>query len=465
MSPNARPGFRFSLRTFLLILTAAGAAAGVLGRLFFRDPELFLVVLMVLSTIVPYLAAIGTILWIGFRSRRKSLMVWAALLLATPFLGIASQMALRHYAGPSPGGLGFLSTRQVIHERLPQQIDEPWVWRELERRLQAGSLSQTDADAAVSKLIAHLTARRLKSGDEPLHWQQGFLQSAIRAGKISESVQFDLCDAFFGPHPAIQPLPRLREDAPALEIEIVYGSNWSGQSGLGVELAWEVERVLLDGKPLAVKQSHRHGSHWSGRHEGNLNAGDHELAVEVECAYIDQGKLLGRSAPDMPKRLWPPARKRWHQSLSVPLKVYARAAPLVSLVKDPQRQPRSNGGISVERLIVQAGPNDSKTIALKLGQPSDVAIPLSYDVAVTFDNRSVPLGCVWLSRDEKGQISSGSSGLEGKVDGIDPALRQAELVLTPNPQHIEHRPEATEIWGEKIVLPGIPLERWDLDNE
>ncbi len=41
-----------------------------------------------------------------------------------------------------PSGLRYLSTQQILEQRLPKQIEEPWVWSELESRLKAGSLSQ-----------------------------------------------------------------------------------------------------------------------------------------------------------------------------------------------------------------------------------------------------------------------------------------------------------------------------------
>jgi hypothetical protein len=62
--------------------------------------------------------------------------------------------------------------------------------------------------------------------DRPLSRQDDFLKSSLQAGLISDSVFIDLCDAFYGPKPIIQPLPRIRENGQSLEIRIEYGNTW-----------------------------------------------------------------------------------------------------------------------------------------------------------------------------------------------------------------------------------------------
>lgn len=64
-----RPRIQFSLRTFLLVSCALGVGLGVLGQLFLRYPEVFLMVVALLSFAVPFLLAICTIFWIGLGTR------------------------------------------------------------------------------------------------------------------------------------------------------------------------------------------------------------------------------------------------------------------------------------------------------------------------------------------------------------------------------------------------------------
>jgi len=503
-------GIKFSLKTFLIVLIAVGVGAGVMGRLFLRHPEIFLGVLSLLSTAVPFLLAIVTILWIGFRhkpawstpicgeckdelretkpdrltncpecgadlanpkavlyvrvqGRRWGLVVWGGLLLVMPVLGIGAMFVTQHFIGASPSNLGGVSTKELIQQRLPKRIDEPWVWRELENRLTAGKLSQKEVDEAVQQLIAHMKTTRPQGWDRPLNWQDEFLKSANQAGKISDPVLFALCDAFYGPKPVVEPLPRIREgQQQGFGIEVKYGSTWSSHSGLGVELLWEVTQVLLDGKPLNVRQNHKHGEDWSGYYDGSLGAGDYEVTVEVQCAYVDPNKLLGQNKHDLPAKLWPKARKQWKLSASAPLKVYTKDVPIVPLTTDPGRDPTRAGGIQVGRLVVQADRNDGKKLILKTEVSEGLPIPLSCDVAAAFHDQTVELGSLWVVRTENRSASSGTQ-LQKRIDTLAPSVKYADIILTPNPSHIEHRPEVSEIWGEKIILRAIPVERLDLE--
>ena len=402
------------------------------------------------------------LLFAGRQGRRWGLVVWAGVLMAMPFLGVGAVFVAYYFVGPSPGGLGFLSTQQLIQERLPNQIDEPRVWRELEARLKAGSLSQQDVDAAIKELTSHMTTTRPQGWDSPLSWQKDFIKSAGQAGLISEPVLLALCDAFYGPNPVIQPPPRLREEKSGFHIEIKYGNTWGSHSDLGLQLVWQVNRVLLDDKPLDVRVNHKGGGNWSGYHDGSLDAGDHQLTVEVECAYIDEGKLIGLNPDNLSKGLWPTARKRWTQTISAPLKVFSADQPLVSLATNPGKHPGGNGGIAIGRFAIQRNADGGKLIVLKTSFIEVLPTPLSYDVAVAFDEQTVELGHMWAVQNENHR-SSGGGQMQKRLDSLDSSIRRADIILTPNPRHIEHRSEVSEIWGQKIILPNVPLERLDLE--
>ena len=64
---------KFSLKTMLISICAVGAILGVMGRLLTENPEQFLRVMNVFSTIVPFVLAGGTIIWIGLRSKKFQL--------------------------------------------------------------------------------------------------------------------------------------------------------------------------------------------------------------------------------------------------------------------------------------------------------------------------------------------------------------------------------------------------------
>jgi len=113
---------------------------------------------------------------------------------------------------------------------------------------------------------------------------------------------------------------------------------------------------------------------------------------------------------------------------------------------------------------VQADRDGKRKIILKLTfTPDPPSLPLSYDVAAGIEGQSgrLGLGPLWIVRSGNGSTSSGGP-LEGSIDRLDPSIREADIILTPNPVHVEQFPEVSEIWGKTVILRRIPLERLDL---
>jgi hypothetical protein len=314
---------KFSLKTFLITLCVGGAAVGVMGKLLLESPEVFLRILTLAATVGPFLLAVGTIIWIGLRGKRQwKLVGWGTFLLLLPPTVFVGMQIL----WPSGNPLRVLSTRRLIERRLPNQLDEPWVWNELEYRLGKGSLSRDEVEDAFRALTAHLNQAR-PSGWSPqtLPWQHGFVAAAIQAKLVSVADVVDLCDAFFGPNPVVRAIPPVAAGQRGFNVNIDYGNPFSRISGLGVELLWDVKRVLLDGSPMKITQMNLFGEHGSTYCEGQLTPGDHEVQIEVECAYVDESKLTGLKAGQLPVSRWPRARKRWTTTVTVPVKVQPAA--------------------------------------------------------------------------------------------------------------------------------------------
>ena len=80
--------------------------------------------------------------------------------------------------------------------------------------------------------------------NQPLSWQDEFLSAAIQRKMISEGVFFDLCDAFYGPKPRIQPLPLVVEGDQGFQLDVEYVRNWSPWLDLYIVLR-TVRTVLL----------------------------------------------------------------------------------------------------------------------------------------------------------------------------------------------------------------------------
>jgi hypothetical protein len=511
MPTHDQPRFRFqfSLRTLIIVISVLGVGSGIMGRLFIDNPETFLTILRVFSYVGPFVLAIITIFWLGFRPkpawltplcgackhdlgsaklnrpancpqcgaslaepdavlfprwpvRRWGVIIWGILLVLMPFMCYAGLFVAQRFVGSSPSDLQYQSTQRLLQKHLPKQIDAPWVWQELERRVNSQSMSQQEADDAVKQLTAFVTSRP-GSPRQPLHYQSNFLKSAVQRGMVSDATLIALCDAFFGSKPSIQTLPRLREGRASLPISIEYGNPF-GQLGPGVVLLWQVKRLLIDGKTIKPQRNSRFSNHWNGFVDGiTLTAGDHELVAELECAYIDATKLAGPNTEELPVKSWPKARKQWQQSVSATLNVLPVGRPVVALVTDSSRDPGPSGGVQVIALFAQAEPNGRKKIVLKIAFSETLGVPLSYDVSAKLGGQTVKLGQTWIRRSANA-VASGGSELQALVDRLDDKVKSADIILTPNPAHVEERPEVNEIWGKPTTLHDVELDRLDLEE-
>jgi hypothetical protein len=342
-----------------------GAFVGIMTKLLIESPEVFLNVLAILSTIVPFLLAIGTIIWLGIRRRpyrsapicsqceydlrhvtpnrepscpecgadltqpravlfagergsQWGLVTWGGALLLMPIIFTLARVLIL----PTGNALRLLGNQRLVQNRLPNQVNTPSVWNELEHRLNTGALSQQEVDDAVKELIAYMKSTRPNGWDQPLPWQRKFVQAAVQRKMISDDVFADLCDAFFGPQPVINPLPRVSTGQNGFHIGIKYGNPFSDNSGgIGAELLWDVKRVLLDKAPIKIRPIQKHGEHWSGFYEGKMDAGDHLITVDLECAYVDPSNLTGLNRNKLSVDKWPQVRKRWTKTVTARLKV------------------------------------------------------------------------------------------------------------------------------------------------
>jgi hypothetical protein len=309
---------KFSLRTFLIVVCVVGATAGVMGNLLLNRPEDFINVVYLSATVLPFLLAVGTIIVLGWkRERRPRLVAWGALLLLWPF---AMQLVMAVLL-PNGDPLRLLSTGRIIAQRLPARVDEPWVWRELERRLNAGAMSAAEVDQAVGVLIDHMTTAQPGGWNQPTPWQDPFLKAAIAKKLVSDATLVKLSDAFYGVQPDVQPITPMPLGAGGFRMRLEYGNPWAADSGVGVALLWDVTQVSVDGVPVTLSQVQRNAHFWDAYCAANPAAGDHEVQIDVVCAYADYITIVGGDPAQVPVSRWPASRKKWTVRLMTPLKV------------------------------------------------------------------------------------------------------------------------------------------------
>jgi hypothetical protein len=225
---------------------------------------------------------------------------------------------------PSGNPIRLLSTQRLIVNRLPTQIDAPWVWNELADRVKAGKLTSEQVATAIDTLVTHMKTTGPGGYNRPLTWQRTFLLEAQQAKLMSDEEWIALCDAFYGTQPKVEPIPTQTAGQQGISLSVEYGNPWSDNSGLGAVLLWDVTQVSLDGVPVKVSSKNRFGQIWSAVYQSPLEAGEHEFEFDVDAAYVDPKTGLTTNGQPLPAAQWPKAKKRWTIKLTTPMTVKAR---------------------------------------------------------------------------------------------------------------------------------------------
>ena len=453
----------------LVCLTVGGAAVGLLGKLYFTNPDLGAFVVSFLTTIVPFVLATGTLIRIGWRSKQRLLSIWGTILLVTPLIGAVLMFAMQMYARPNSRGRGLMSNKALIQRELPKNITDYTLWEELKYRAENGKLSTQEVDQVVSGFVEYAKRKRPKGWDQPLHNQDDFFESVRASDLISKNSLIDMCDAYFGP-PRLKPY---KAGSGRQRIEIEYGTVWDNDShhGLGVAHLWAVKEVLLDGKSLELRHKSQNSNGWYGQPTEPIPADAKQLSVKLEVAYIDSSKMIGLDADRLPLDRWPKAIKRWTTTIKIPLDgtdPFKAPLPTINLTSDPKKKPAPP---KVERVVVQLDANDFRTIVVRFGNPVKPPVAISFDVFAQVDGDKLPVGNYYVIPSENGVSYTGTE-LVSHGHAIESDAESANLLFVPNVEamqkalmnsHDAEHESIKEIWGKPFTLRGIELERLDLE--
>lgn len=190
------------------------------------------------------------------------------------------------------------------------------------------------------------------------------------------------------------------------------------------------------------------------------------MRCEIESAFIAVPDMAGLAA-DATAGEWPPAKRRWTRACEAEFTVYARDVEPVSLTEDPAFDPAANGMLSVAKVIIR--PKDGHLVAVvPLNVHSKPGLPVSMDVTLRLAGQTFHCGNCWCDSTTT-QTFAGSTGvgpnasdLTAAVATLDPQIKEADVILTPDPKAVASRPDVDRIWGKEIVFRHIPLARQDL---
>lgn len=319
---------KFSLKFYLLLIGIVGALLGIAGRLLATNPEMLQDTLQVLGMPVAFVASLGLLLWTAVRkpspwsspvcagcganvarqsphecvscpncqadlneagaidfakpTRHNRFRLLAIAVVALPF--VCSGINLLLFSGAQP--ISYLSDRRLIDERLPGKLDEPWVWQELQRRLDAGTLEEDSAERATRSLIDQ---HAKKTGPpQPLHWGGNFLRNVLQREMLRPSTRNQLF-TLLGGTPKMN-LPRTAAERSTFNVWI-QAETWSAHNMqlVGRDLELQVADIRLNGEGL--DPSRVAGSlGWQRdsidfRLQGPWPKGEHQLEVDVRMRY------------------------------------------------------------------------------------------------------------------------------------------------------------------------------------
>ncbi|MCA9240778.1 MAG: hypothetical protein KDA37_11285 [Planctomycetales bacterium] len=467
-----------SLKWMLVLIVAAGAILGLMGKLLLYDVAVFCGVLAAVSVLGALLAAVTTLVVVGAGrlsadSRRWGLLAWGIFLLAIPFLGVGGAFLADHFADKLPTRLRVSSNDRLIHHELPKDFDyDEEIWNELERRARLKEMSQKEAEAALRLFIAHMKNKGPNGWDKDLSYQAPFLRAATNSGLLSNGILADLYHACCDGESTIEPLGRFREG----EVEIALQANMAGgdaadfEDYLPVYAQWEVVSVKIDGRGIDTTDEWSFGSSWAANCKVTLAPGEHEVLIEAIGAYVDNAGPIQKGSRGIPGAPRGRVRERRNVTLRESFQVYARDEEVVA--KDLKRENKPDLMPAFKKQGISAWPVEDgvKLIARCDYDEAGAEAPYAFDVAVLVGDKAIPMkGACWqepadpVAPDE--YYPCGDERFVCRIKQLDAKTTELSLLLTPNTEPVLSESTIKIIWGGPIRLDGIPVFRYDLPTD
>jgi len=350
----------------------------------------------------------------------------------------------------NPYELKLVPNDRVIEAALEKPLS-PWAWQELERR----SITAGDAETIMDGLTAWLRREHRGGMLDPLSWLAKFLRELDARGLVTEPQKISFLEAFHG-ELRCEPAFRLREGARGLTPKLEWGSNWTHDL-FGMTLLNELQSVTIDGEPLPAA---KFTAYWNSPtyHQSlplpPLPAGKHVLHLSVLTALVLTADLVGLISSNVPSTDWPAARKRWNRTIDIELDVFPADAEIISAARNPALDPATHG-LSIEPVIIR-GTGSRKNATLQFKLDGSLAVPIGFDVSLHIAGQTIPCGSLWRAKN-----ANGGTVLSAEIPQLGADVREADVVLTPNPRLIELRSDVDRFWGGEVSFRNVSLRRLD----
>ncbi len=368
----------------------------------------------------------------------------------------------------SPQDLLSASTPAVIQAGLSEP-QTPWPWLELEKRAKAGQVSAPVANAFLDDLATWMRRDYPHGYDSPVPWLDQVLNALNDRHFLAETNVLGFLEAYCG-NPSIPPLPRVREGDKSILFSCKWRSPFINQGLLGFQFLNQFRSITIDGQTVPARDFS--GGSWNSVEYDNrlellnLPPGKHTIRCEVESAFVPIADMAGLASGARIED-WPPANRRWTRVCQADFVVYAKDAVLVSLSDDPALDPAAADALTAAPIIIRSR-NGHLTAVVSLQATPSLDRPISVNVTLHVGGQIIAYGSQWTEKHLEGKAEStrGNSNWELTADigPLDPQVKEAEIVLAPDPKAIESNPGVTRIWGKDIILPHVPLTRQDLSG-
>ncbi len=354
----------------------------------------------------------------------------------------------------SPSLLRRQSTARVIEVGLVKPL-HPWAWQELERR----TLTAADADQIINGLILWFQREHPAGMSESIPWLSSFLSHLASRKLVSDEQTVNFMKVFEGAVRVDGPL-RLREGGRLLPVGMELQNRYS-LSPLGVMMINSIQTVTIDGQP--VDMSGLSPRYWNAVDvRGDLPVpalapGRHAVKVEVRSAFV-RGMDLAGVEGQIPDASWPTCS--WVRTTEVPLVVYSLDAVIVALTNSPALDPVKVGAIGPPQVILRAkGQGVQAVVSFDIN--GKIPVSVGFDVTLCLGREKYPCGQIRVVKLKDGFSRRGSSELKVEIGPVDPVIKDATILLTPNPGLMELYPGVDFIWGGTIEFSKVPVKRQD----
>jgi predicted Ser/Thr protein kinase len=361
----------------------------------------------------------------------------------------------------NPYRLQSVSTAAVIQAGLSDP-NQPWAWQELGKRALSGQLTTNEAGNIVDGLAAWMRREYPHGYDQPMPWLGQMLDELSGHHLVPETNALAFLDAYCG-NSSIEPIPRVRENEQFLQFKCKWRNVWY-QPILGFELLNEMRSISVDGQEVGTHRTSPLLWNWQ-EYDGELPLSDlapgkHILRCEVQSALVAAPDMAGL-AQDAASSEWPPAKRKWTRVCQGEFVVYAKDAEIVSLSEDPALDPVAAGALSLGQVIIrQKGGSLSAFVQINLNPKP--GRPISVDVALHLAGQTIKCGPLWAVAIPTNGATGNGSSVTASIDELDPQIKEAEIILTPNPAAVASQPGIDRIWGKEIVFHHVALSRQDL---